>query len=52
MRARMIAEIAPFGNGPGLVAFLCMECGAADSVLLDSPNINRHADDEQRSDRP
>jgi len=48
---RMIAEIAPFGNGPGLVAFLCMECGAADSVLLDFPNIDGHADEEQRSDR-
>jgi len=48
---RTVAEIAPFGSGPGLVAFLCMECGTADSVLLDFPNIDGHADEEQRSDR-
>jgi hypothetical protein len=29
-----VAEIAPFGGGPGLVAFICTDCGATDSVLI------------------
>jgi hypothetical protein len=29
-----VAEIAPFGGGPGLVAFMCTDCGATDSVLI------------------
>jgi hypothetical protein len=28
-----VAEIAPFGGGPGLVAFMCSHCGTTDSVL-------------------
>jgi hypothetical protein len=28
-----VAEIAPFGGGPGLVAFMCSYCGTTDSVL-------------------
>jgi hypothetical protein len=27
-----VVEIAPFGAGPGLVAFMCTECGTTDSV--------------------
>jgi hypothetical protein len=29
-----VAEIAPFGGDPGLVAFMCADCGAADSVVI------------------
>jgi uncharacterized Zn finger protein len=29
-----VAEIAPFGGGPGLVALMCTECGTTDSVLV------------------
>jgi hypothetical protein len=29
-----VAEITPFGSGPGLVAFLCNECGTTDSALV------------------
>jgi hypothetical protein len=29
-----VAEIAPIGNGPGLLAFRCSGCGATDSVLV------------------
>jgi hypothetical protein len=31
---RTVAEIAPFGDGPGLIAFLCTDCGATASTLL------------------
>ncbi len=29
-----VAEIAPFGGGPGLIALMCTECGTTDSVLV------------------
>jgi hypothetical protein len=29
-----VAEIAPMGNGPGLVAFLCTDCGNTESTLV------------------
>src|SRR5262249_36759339 len=29
-----VAEIAPFVGGPGLVAFICTDCGTTDSVLF------------------
>jgi hypothetical protein len=29
-----VAEIAPFGGGPGLVAFMCTNCSTTDSVLV------------------
>jgi hypothetical protein len=32
-----VAEIAPFGHGPGLIAFLCTDCGAVDSTLVYPP---------------
>ena len=31
---RTVAEIAPIGRDPGLAAFHCTYCGAADSVLI------------------
>jgi len=31
---RTVAEIAATGRDPGLAAFLCTYCGAADSVLI------------------
>jgi hypothetical protein len=44
---RTVAEIASFGRDPGLVAFLCTECGAADSILVYPANKNREVDHEQ-----
>jgi hypothetical protein len=43
-----VAEIAPFGEGPGLVAFICTDCGAARSTLLYADR-SRWADHEQRN---
>jgi hypothetical protein len=31
---REVAEITPIGSDPGLVAFVCSYCGAADSAIL------------------
>jgi hypothetical protein len=39
-----VAEIAPFGGGPGLVAFMCTNCGTTDSVLVHEPHTARGAD--------
>jgi hypothetical protein len=39
-----VAEIAPFGGGPGLVAFMCTNCGTTDSVLVHEPHTARSAD--------
>jgi RNase P subunit RPR2 len=41
-----VAEIAPMGRGPGLVAFLCADCGASDSTLV-YPS-NRGTEQKQR----
>jgi hypothetical protein len=30
----MVANIAPIGAEPGLVAFLCADCGATESTLV------------------
>jgi len=43
-----VAEIAPFGGRPGLVAFLCSSCGRTKSSLVYNVNINRQVDHEQR----
>ena len=29
-----VASIQPFGINPGLIAFLCIECGTTDSILV------------------
>jgi len=31
---REVAEITPIGSDPGLVAFVCAYCGAADSAIV------------------
>jgi len=31
---REVAEITPIGSEPGLVAFVCTYCGAADSAVV------------------
>ena len=36
-----VAEIAPFGREPGLIAFLCSECGATESALIEPANRTR-----------
>jgi hypothetical protein len=39
---RMVARIAPMGGSKGLIAFLCSDCGAADTILVD-PETNPKA---------
>jgi hypothetical protein len=34
VKMEMVADIAPLGKEPGLRAFLCDRCGAADNVLV------------------
>jgi hypothetical protein len=29
-----VADVMPFGSSPGLVAFLCTECGNSHSILV------------------
>src|SRR5262245_36288360 len=36
-----VATIPPVGRSPGLIAFLCSGCGAADSVLVDPAKEGR-----------
>ena len=33
-----VANIEPIGSTPGLVAFLCVDCGLTDSILVYSVN--------------
>jgi hypothetical protein len=40
---QMIATIEPSGRDPGLVAFVCAECDAADSTLVYPVNRTREA---------
>src|SRR5262249_52736340 len=44
-----VARIAPMGEGPGLVAFLCAQCGAATSTLIYREEEVAH---EQRKEDP
>jgi uncharacterized Zn finger protein len=36
----MVAEIASFGDSPGLAAFLCSECGSVESTLIPAAVVN------------
>jgi hypothetical protein len=38
-----VAEIAPFGGGPGLVALMCTDCGTTDSVLVHQAHKSQQA---------
>ena len=38
-----VAEIAPFGGDPGLVALTCTDCGTMDSVLVHQPHKSQQA---------
>ena len=38
-----VAEIAPFGGGPGLIALMCAECGTTDSVLVHQAHKSQQA---------
>ena len=40
-----VAEIVPFGREPGLVAFLCSDCGATKSTLIYPVNGTRQLDE-------
>ena len=40
-RMQEIANIEPIGSTPGLVAFLCVECGSTDSILVYPVNRGR-----------
>jgi len=46
-----VAEIAPFGGGPGLVAFMCTDCGRTDSVLVHQAHTSRGADRRRDQNR-
>jgi hypothetical protein len=43
MQAQMVASIEPSGCDPGLVAFVCAQCDAADSPLVYPANLIREA---------
>jgi hypothetical protein len=43
-----VAEIAPFGNHPGLIAFVCDDCGATESRLLYPLGSDRRVAHEQQ----
>jgi hypothetical protein len=34
---QQVAEVPPLNGSPGLLAWLCQECGAADSELISPP---------------
>jgi hypothetical protein len=38
-----VAEIAPFGGGPGLVAFMCTDCNTTDSILVHQAHRSHEA---------
>jgi hypothetical protein len=38
-----VAEIAPFGGDPGLVAFMCIDCGTTDSILVHQAHKSQQA---------
>ena len=40
---QMVANIEPSGRDPGLAAFVCAECDAADSILVYPVNRTREA---------
>jgi len=44
-----VAEIAPFGRGPGLLAFVCGACGTTDSALIYTVNRAWQLDHEQHA---
>jgi hypothetical protein len=41
---REVAEIIPNGSDPGLVAFVCTYCGAADSAIMYPKNKTSEMD--------
>jgi hypothetical protein len=43
-----VATIEPFGCNPGLVAFLCAECGSTNSILVHPLNQVREVDRKQQ----
>jgi hypothetical protein len=43
-----VAAIEPIGCNPGLVAFVCAECGSTDSILVHPVNQAREVDRKQR----
>jgi ribosomal protein L44E len=46
-----VAVNAPFGSEPGLVAFLCPECGSTASMLVHPVNTTREVDHGHRERR-
>jgi len=43
----VVAEIRPFGEGPGLVAFFCRDCRATESILVDMESGAQPRDNER-----
>ena len=48
---QQVAEIAPFGRKPGLVAYLCADCGATESTLLYPATTNHQQADHGQPKR-
>jgi hypothetical protein len=44
---KLVAEIPPMGQDHGLVAFLCSECGSADTILVDPKKSGESGLDQQ-----
>ena len=45
---KTVVEIAPFGNHPGLIAFVCDDCGVTESRLLYPLGIDRRVVHERQ----
>jgi hypothetical protein len=50
-RMQQVATIEPIGSTPGLVAFLCVDCGSTDSVLVYPVNRGREVDHRVHANR-
>jgi hypothetical protein len=48
---REVARIEPNGRSPGLVAFLCAECGSTDSILVYPVSGSREVEHTHRREQ-
>ncbi|MGA6964346.1 MAG: hypothetical protein WBZ51_12075 [Xanthobacteraceae bacterium] len=49
-RMQEVANIEPIGSTPGLVAFLCVDCGLTDSILVYSVNRGGKVNHKQHAE--
>ena len=47
---KKFANIEPIGSTPGLVAFLCVDCGLTDSILVYSVNRGGKVNHKQHAE--